>query len=107
MIGGVRIIEGPTVRVLISGGLITHLAQYGGLCLVVRGTFANPVTLFLAERERNRVAEGYSAFPDPTRARPQFVRRRFGKVRRLSARHRRDPAMCDPTDELLAAAMAR
>jgi branched-chain amino acid transport system permease protein len=46
VIGGVRTIEGPRAGVLIVWGLITYLAQYGSLYLVL-GTFAILVMLFL------------------------------------------------------------
>lgn len=47
VIGGVRTIEGPMIGVLTLWGLITHLAQYGSLYLVVLGTVAILIVLFM------------------------------------------------------------
>lgn len=47
VIGGVRTIEGPMIGVLILWGLITYLAQYGSLYLVVLGAIAILVMLFM------------------------------------------------------------
>lgn len=47
VIGGVRTIEGPMIGVLTLWGLITYLAQYGSLYLVVLGTIAILVMLFM------------------------------------------------------------
>jgi branched-chain amino acid transport system permease protein len=47
VIGGVRTIEGPMVGVLLLWGLVTWLAQYGSLYLVVLGTLAILIMLFM------------------------------------------------------------
>ncbi|MGY4320009.1 branched-chain amino acid ABC transporter permease [Bradyrhizobium sp. JR3.5] len=47
VIGGVRTIEGPMVGVLLLWGLLTWLAQYGSLYLVVLGTLAILIMLFM------------------------------------------------------------
>jgi branched-chain amino acid transport system permease protein len=47
VIGGVRTIEGPMVGVLLLWGLVTYLAQYGSLYLVVLGTLAILIMLFM------------------------------------------------------------
>ncbi|WP_338698184.1 branched-chain amino acid ABC transporter permease [Bradyrhizobium sp. 26S5] len=47
VIGGVRTIEGPMVGVLLLWGLLTYLAQYGSLYLVVLGTLAILIMLFM------------------------------------------------------------
>ena len=47
VIGGVRTIEGPVVGVLLLWGLVTYLAQYGSLYLVVLGTLAILIMLFM------------------------------------------------------------
>jgi branched-chain amino acid transport system permease protein len=65
VIGGVRTIEGPMIGVLTLWGLITYLAQYGSLYLVVLGTIAILIMLFMpkgvwGEIERRR---GIRLFP--------------------------------------------
>jgi branched-chain amino acid transport system permease protein len=47
VIGGVRTVEGPMVGVLLLWGLVTYLAQYGSLYLVVLGTLAILIMLFM------------------------------------------------------------
>ena len=47
VIGGVRTIEGPVVGVLLLWGLVTYLSQYGSLYLVVLGTLAILIMLFM------------------------------------------------------------
>ncbi|MGO4712673.1 branched-chain amino acid ABC transporter permease [Bradyrhizobium sp. 2TAF24] len=47
VIGGVRTIEGPMVGVLLLWGLQTYLSQYGSLYLVVLGTLAILIMLFM------------------------------------------------------------
>jgi branched-chain amino acid transport system permease protein len=47
VIGGVRTIEGPMVGVLLLWGLVTYLAQHGSLYLVVLGTLAILIMLFM------------------------------------------------------------
>jgi len=47
VIGGVRTIEGPMVGVLLLWGLLTYLSQYGSLYLVVLGTLAILIMLFM------------------------------------------------------------
>lgn len=47
VIGGVRTIEGPMIGVLILWGLITYLAQYGSLYLIVLGAIAILIMLFM------------------------------------------------------------
>jgi branched-chain amino acid transport system permease protein len=47
VIGGVRTIEGPMIGVLTLWGLINYLAQYGSLYLIVLGTIAILVMLFM------------------------------------------------------------
>lgn len=47
VIGGVRTIEGPMIGVLVLWGLITCLAQYGSLYLVVLGAIAILIMLFM------------------------------------------------------------
>lgn len=47
VIGGVRTIEGPMVGVLLLWGLVSYLAQYGSLYLVVLGTLAILIMLFM------------------------------------------------------------
>jgi branched-chain amino acid transport system permease protein len=47
VIGGVRTIEGPMIGVLLLWGLVSYLAQYGSLYLVVLGTLAIVIMLFV------------------------------------------------------------
>ncbi len=71
VIGGVRTIEGPMIGVLTLWGLINYLAQYGSLYLIVLGTIAILVMLFMPKGVWGEIAQ------------PQFVPQRFGKVRRV------------------------
>lgn len=65
VIGGVRTIEGPMIGVLILWGLITYLAQYGSLYLVVLGTIAILVMLFIPKGVWGEVSRrwGIRLFP--------------------------------------------
>lgn len=56
VIGGVRTIEGPIVGVLLLWGLVTYLAQYGSLYLVVLGTLAILIMLFMPKGVWGEVA---------------------------------------------------
>ena len=83
VIGGVRTIEGPMIGVLTLWGLITYLAQYGSLYLVVLGSIAILDHAVHAERRvgRDRAAVGDQAVSDATGAQPLCAGQRFGEVR--------------------------
>jgi branched-chain amino acid transport system permease protein len=65
VIGGVRTIEGPMIGVLTLWGLITYLAQYGSLYLVVLGTIAILIMLFMPKGVWGEIGRrwGISLFP--------------------------------------------
>ena len=65
VIGGVRTIEGPMIGVLTLWGLINYLAQYGSLYLIVLGTIAILVMLFMPKGVWGEIAGrwGIRLFP--------------------------------------------
>jgi branched-chain amino acid transport system permease protein len=69
VIGGVRTIEGPMVGVLLLWGLVTYLAQYGSLYLVVLGTLAILVMLFMPRGIWGEVARRWQLQLFPTQRR--------------------------------------
>jgi branched-chain amino acid transport system permease protein len=66
VIGGVRTIEGPMVGVLLLWGLVTYLAQYGSLYLVVLGTLAILIMLFMPKGVWGEVARRWQLQLFPT-----------------------------------------
>lgn len=65
VIGGVRTIEGPMIGVLTLWGLITYLAQYGSLYLIVLGSIAILIMLFMPKGVWGEIAGrwGIRLFP--------------------------------------------
>lgn len=65
VIGGVRTIEGPMIGVLTLWGLITYLAQYGSLYLIVLGSIAILIMLFMPKGVWGEIARrwGIRLFP--------------------------------------------
>jgi branched-chain amino acid transport system permease protein len=66
VIGGVRTIEGPMIGVLLLWGLISYLAQYGSLYLVVLGTLAILIMLFMPKGVWGEVARRWQLRLFPT-----------------------------------------
>jgi branched-chain amino acid transport system permease protein len=66
VIGGVRTIEGPMVGVLLLWGLVSYLAQYGSLYLVVLGTLAILIMLFMPRGVWGEVARRWQLQLFPT-----------------------------------------
>ena len=69
VIGGVRTIEGPMVGVLLLWGLVSYLAQYGSLYLVVLGTLAILIMLFMPRGVWGEVARRWQLQLFPTQRR--------------------------------------
>lgn len=69
VIGGVRTIEGPMVGVLLLWALVTYLAQYGSLYLVVLGTLAILIMLFMPRGVWGEVARRWQLQLFPTQRR--------------------------------------
>jgi hypothetical protein len=69
VIGGVRTIEGLMVGVLLLWGLVTYLAQYGSLYLVVLGTLAILIMLFMPAGVWGAAARRWQLQLFPTRRR--------------------------------------
>ncbi|WP_315834712.1 branched-chain amino acid ABC transporter permease [Bradyrhizobium prioriisuperbiae] len=66
VIGGVRTIEGPMLGVLLLWGLITYLAQYGSLYLVVLGALAILIMLFMPRGVWGTIARRWNVRLFPT-----------------------------------------
>jgi branched-chain amino acid transport system permease protein len=69
VIGGVRTIEGPMIGVLLLWGLMSYLAQFGGLYLLLLGALAILIMLFMPKGIWGTTAQRWNLQLFPTQRR--------------------------------------